>query len=163
MRRKATLFLLLLSVLLFASACSGAEKKNEDKDKKAQRIDSAELAAVDQRLDEMDQQTTSLRDRVSALQDKVADHVGTDAAKLQTELDGSATYIEIDKNSVLRVNGIAMSRSDFGVYTQRRGKEICKPEPTLVQHIDAEYDLVGFVMDTIYAEGCSSLDIQQVK
>ena len=67
--------------------------------------------------------------------------------------------MEVDANDVLRVNGMAMNKTEFESYTNNLGQNICQPTPVLVVDPEADYDLVAWVLERVYDQRCSSVEI----
>lgn len=122
-------------------------------------VDSPEVAAIDERLASLDQRATAVRSRIDDLQTQVAEKIGAGIPATGLELSGAQLFIEVDEQSLIRANGILMSRSDFESFAQTRGKTLCTPSPVLAVDTRANYDTVVWVLDRIYAEGCPNVDI----
>ncbi len=156
----------VLAVLL--GACAGPSASSDHAPLPGASQDSRlqtpapELVKVDERLIAIDQEIQAMRNDLNDLQERVGAHMGDAGANLyQLEYQGGQLYLEIDQRSLLRVNGIAMGQDDFYVFARNRSASLCSPTPILVVHPEANYDVVAWVLEAIYSQGCSSVDISE--
>jgi len=148
--------------LALLAGCGGANGQSETGDGSPDDIpkaSTAELERVDEDLDALEVRHEKLLARVDALQDEVVEYMGPGESVGDLSLGDESTNIEIDRNGVIRVNGISMTRDEFSTLVETRAKDICKPTPQLMSHPSANTDVVVWVMERIYAEGCGSIDV----
>ena len=128
-----------IAVCLFAASLTNAcgsdndTRRDIDLGQQLVEVDTPELEAIDDRLDGIEGETKVLKEDIQALQNVIADKMVTDDITfLAAGLEGGRAYMEVDANDVLRVNGMAMNKTEFESYTTNRGQDICQPTPVLV-------------------------------
>lgn len=161
---RLALFSLFILVSSTALACGGAEKsalrKRSVEGSSSVRFESQEISRIDSRLAALEMSASALREDVDGLQSRVASKMGVeDSLEFKLDFEGGTTQIEFDKNSVMRFNGVALSKSEVQQYVQTKGKSLCQPEPVVIVHPDANYETVAWLLDAIYGQGCSGVEI----
>ncbi|OIP31176.1 MAG: hypothetical protein AUK47_23105 [Deltaproteobacteria bacterium CG2_30_63_29] len=160
--RRLSLFVLFVLLSSASFACGGGSvvRGRAVDESSSVRFESEEISAIDDRLAALEQSTEALRQSVDGLQGRVAAKMGVeDSLEFKLDLEGGTTQIEFDKNSVMRFNGVALSKSEVQQYAQSKGKSLCQPEPVVIVHPQANYDTVAWLLDVIYAQGCAGVDI----
>lgn len=163
-RRRSLNHALTLSALCvwLCVGCGGSTPSGQTPSalEEEESLSSPQAKALEESLRDIEQRAATLRVKIDGAQGTVSEHMKPeDLSALTYELETGSTYMEIDASSILRVNGIVMSRDDFGRFVERRGTQLCKPTPILIIDPDAEYDLVAWVLERMYAQSCANIDV----
>ena len=123
-------------------------------------VESEVVRNLDTGLEGLEEKQAALDDKLAGLHDSVVDKIGEEAAKeIQFEVNSKAFNLAIDDKNVIRLNGIVLSRSDLEQQIRSRGKEVCSPTPVIVVDPAANYDTIAWLLESIYNEGCTKIDI----
>lgn len=114
------------------------------------------ILELDAELDALEIETETLEDSYNSIQSNVLLHTDFYAASKEN-IQSLAIYI--NDNNILVVNGKAMSRNDFSNFVIKNLPALCKPTPRLSIHKKANYDTAAWVLEMLYAQGCSKVDI----
>ncbi|MDX9723940.1 MAG: hypothetical protein RBU37_24535 [Myxococcota bacterium] len=129
---------------------------------KAKLESSAEVVSIDDKLGALEDKAAALKARTSALEAKVVAQLGpTVSESFEQGSEDQQVLLEIDKNSVLRVNSVAMSQSEFQRFAEKRGKALCQPQPMLLVDSKTDYSVVSWVLESIYNQGCAGVEIKE--
>ena len=140
------------------SACGQNNSDARDQDAFAARVKSApEFADIDNDLDALEAETNDLEKKYDSIQSRVLDKTNfgnTDS------LTTDQIVIKVNENNVLIVNDKAMSKNDFGNFLDKYLPTLCTPAPRLSIHNKADYDTAAWVLEAIYAHGCTDINIE---
>ena len=144
---------------LSLSAC-GASTTTPAQSGLDETLTSPQAQALEASLVEMEGRAETLRGDIDRAQAIVSAHMRPeDISALTHELQTGSTYMEIDDSTILRINGIVMSREDFSLFVSGKGASLCQPTPVLAVSPLADYEFVAWVLDQMYAQSCANIDI----
>ena len=152
------LFAAMIAMSAAVLGCAGSVTEARSEDAFSARVQtSAEILQVDADLDALELETENLEDSYNAIQSNVLLHTDMYGSSVENT-DSLAVYI--NDNNILVVNGKAMSRNDFSNFAVKNLPALCSPPPSLAIHKKANYDTAAWVLEMLYAHGCTKVDIE---
>ncbi len=149
-----------ISLGLLAASCSGqnatAYSGSAFVDEQGHTT-TPELQALDQRLDTVEGNTDTLQERVDDLEEQVIAKMGEPQMDIAQDMNLGPVVVTVDHNSVVRVDDVIMTNDDFLDYLTTHKSTFCQPIPQLIVHTDAQFARVAWVLERMYALGCSSV------
>jgi len=123
---------------------------------------SPEIADLDRKLSALESRSKKLNDNVSKMRSLVSENsTSAELQALRVQIETGRTYLEIDRDANLSVNGITMGREDFQLFSEQKGNALCQPSPLLVVDPRADYEMVAWVLEQVYAQRCVNVEIRE--
>jgi biopolymer transport protein ExbD len=146
------------SIFIMGCASSGSSNKLVDPQEFAERVNSSpDLIEIDAQLEALDLETKTLEESYNSIQSNVLTHTDLTGS---TKDEDDKLIVFINDNNLLVVNDKAMSRNDFSNFAIRNLPALCTPTPKLSIHKKANYDTAAWVLEVIYAHGCTKVDVE---
>ncbi|MFA5623453.1 MAG: hypothetical protein WC966_00135 [Bradymonadales bacterium] len=141
--------------VLCVTACS-TSKKTQKTDSLQAKIQSEELAPVDESLEELDEENLAAKKDYEDLKSLVLNRIDLTAS----HGEGSGRIeIVINNNNVIMLNGTAMSKNTASNYLERELPALCTPNPSIKVEEQADYEIASWILEKIYSLGCTNVDL----